>query len=91
MSPFILPNDRIRLMDPKEAPHAVGELCYKFYKPMVDVWKEKKSWTLFHNMLAATFGWNDLQTAKVAALMVFFIEHVMPYEQQKKLENGDIQ
>lgn len=88
--PFIPMQERVRLADPKERPNKPGELCYLVYKNLVESWDKNPSWTLFHQMLGATFGWNDLQTAKVAALMVFFIEKIMPYEQIKKLEAGDI-
>ena len=88
--PFIPMEERVRLADPKEGPKTPGDMCYLFYKSMVEAWKAKPSWTLFHQMLSSTFGWNDHQTAKVAALMVFFHEHVMKYEAEKKLANGDI-
>ena len=88
--PFIEMNERVRLADPKEMPRKPGELCYVLYKGMVEAWKQNPSWTLWHTMFATGLGLNDMQAAKMLALMVFFIEHVMPYEQLKKLENGDI-
>lgn len=88
--PFIDAPSRMRLLDPKEKPTTPGELCFIFYKPMVEAWKQKQSWSLFHTMVGAAFGWNDMQTAKVLALVMFFCEHVLPYEARKKAENGDI-
>ena len=82
--------ERVRLADPKEGPKTPGDMCYLYYKNMVAAWKEKPSWTLFHTMLSATFGWNDHQTAKVAALLMFILYKVKDYEDAKKLENGDI-
>lgn len=88
--PFIPMQERVRLADPKERPNKPGELCYLVYKNLVEAWNKNPSWTLFHNMLGSTFGWNDLQTAKVAALLMFVLYHVKNYEDAKKLENGDI-
>ena len=74
---------------------APGDRCYVFYKSMVDRWKAHPSWTTAHQMfneilLKNEHLGNDDFTAKHLAWQVFFIKYVMPYENQKEIENGAI-
>lgn len=80
-------------------PRVVGDLCYQFYKEMVDTWKQGPRWTVAHEIylkmrlntnrltLAADLG---KRTAYELAWQVFFIKFVMPYENLKEIENGTI-
>ena len=80
-------------------PRIVGDLCYQFYKEMVDRWKQKACWTTAHEIyLNMRISTNTLtlaadlnkRTAYELAWQVFFQIHVMDYEQRKRQENGDI-
>ena len=73
-----------------------GDVCYQYYKPMVDAWKKEPRWTTAHNILrevnyALVHEPNrDYHTARSLAWMVFFQLYIMPYELEKRKENGDI-
>ena len=72
-----------------------GDLCYIHYKKMVDQWKASPRWSTAHAIYAdLIFGpvpeGLDNEAAKHLAWQVFFQLYVMPYEWQKKEENGDI-
>ena len=82
----------------------VGDMCYVHYKRMVEYWKANPRWTTAHEIYQAvmTKRWQmafvdrltadqlDYITARELAWQVFFQLHVMPYEEEKRLENGDI-
>jgi len=87
--PFITPEDRKRT-DETGAWKAVGDLCYMKYKPMIEAWRRERRWTTAHNIFQKTFDVNDEQAAKTLAFLVFFVKEVMPYEDAKVKENGDI-
>lgn len=71
-----------------------GDRCYFYYKKMVEAWRADPRWTTAHkiygDMLNAFLANNDDFVASRLAWQVFFIKYVMPYENQKELENGDI-
>jgi len=72
-----------------------GDRCYRYYKKMVEQWREDPRWTTAHAIYAdLIFGpipeELDEEVAKYLAWQVFFQLYVMPYEWQKKEENGDI-
>lgn len=94
--PFITQNHREKICTGELAPFEVqvGDLCYQYYKPMVDQWKDSPAWTTAHYIykdvcLNIPEG-NDRTLAKSLAWQVFFQLHVMPYELKKREENGDI-
>lgn len=80
----------------------VGDRCYYFYKDMVKKFKENKRWTTAHNIykkMIKETKYNcikeleystDTKRAYELAWQVFFQLYVMPYELEKKIENGDI-
>lgn len=74
----------------------VGDMCYAYYKPMVEEWKDNPRWTTAHNiykdMLLTTslMGDYDAIAAYNLAWQVFFQLYVVPYELKKRSENGDI-
>ena len=72
-----------------------GDLCYVYYKQMVDRWKANPRWTTAHRIYKDLheFPSNvspDQCVAKDLAWQVFFQIYVMPYEEKKRAENGDI-
>lgn len=69
---------------------AVGDICYKYYKPMVDKWRKERRWTTAHNIARETFNLNDEDAAKYLAFLEFYIREVHPYENEKKEQNGDV-
>lgn len=80
-------------------PRIVGDLCYQYYKEMVDTWKQKVGWTTAHKIyLTMRLNTNcltlaadlDKRTAYELAWQVFFNIYVMEYEKIKRAENGDI-
>lgn len=70
-----------------------GDLCYTYYKPMVDRWKIKPRWTtadeIYREVLRHNFTVEDATAAQLA-YKVFFERYVMPYELKKLAENGDV-
>lgn len=80
-------------------PRIVGDLCYQYYRDMVDTWKQKVGWTTAHEIyLKMRLNTNCLtlaadlnkRTAYELAWQVFFNIYVMEYEQAKRKLNGDI-
>lgn len=77
----------------------VGDRCYYFYKEMVETFKHSKRWTTAHNIYKEMIQRikdnqeeysTDTKRAYELAWQVFFQLHVMPYELEKKKENGDV-
>lgn len=89
---------------PRHKPCAVGDLCYNAYYPLVLSWRLTRRWTTAHNLLKGLAWWTikewatyrtkyglaDYVIASVLAYKVFFAFHVLPYEVEKRAENGDI-
>ena len=69
-----------------------GDRCYIEYKKIVDKWLSEPRWTTVDKILEELdpFGFNQIKRAQFLAFLVFFNLHVMPYEEQKRVENGDI-
>ena len=71
-----------------------GDICYAYYKPMVDAWKANPRWTTAHNIFKEMAYSIEEDPNKFAAhslaWQVFFQLYVMPYELQKRAENGNI-
>lgn len=76
-----------------------GDMCYFYYASFVREWKKDPRWTTAHIMYED--HWNKVRQHKYAtdsdtvaadlAWQVFFQLYVMPYELQKRQENGDIE
>ena len=97
--PFIK-QERRKIIDQQGLKHLkdiqVGDRCYVFYKEMVKRWKENPCWTTAHKIYQDSRAhpvWTspDTDTAYDLAWQVFFIKYVIPYENQKEIENGTIQ
>lgn len=83
--------------DHREKPDILipGDLCYMYYKSMVEDWKNKPCWTTAHKLYQHMIEFRDTgnpytQAAMELAWQVFFQIYVMEYEQRKRQENGDI-
>lgn len=93
--PFIPENEREYIANGM-TPETPGQLCYIEYVRLIDAWRKERRWTTAHNEFKRTieemFGWQltDDQAARALAYFVFFNKHVMKYEDEKALENGDI-
>ncbi len=87
--PFIPLKNRESIADGNQ-PETVGDQCYIVYCGLIDAWKKEPRWTTAHNLFKETFDVTDEQAAKTLAYLVFFNLHVIPYELEKKDQNGDI-
>ena len=73
-----------------------GDRCYVFYKKLVDAWHADPRWTTLHLLYGDMARWfedfdnEDDRVAYRLAWEVFFALHVLPYEEKKRKENGDI-
>jgi len=71
-----------------------GDICYKFYKAIMDRWNANPRWTTAHEIYRDLINTKVESQDHLAALglawQVFFIKHLWPYEQKKIEENGDI-
>jgi len=68
----------------------VGDLCYLHYLPIIRRWRENPRWTTAHNITKDTFKLTDDEAARLLAFLVFFALEVVPYEEKKRKENGEI-
>jgi hypothetical protein len=91
--PFITKEERLKLETDPIA-NTPGQLCYIFYKRMVDTWRQETRWTTAHNIFKALISteFDDIEREAAAwlAWQVFFSKYVMPYEDLKEMENGKI-
>jgi hypothetical protein len=61
---------------------------------MMDEWKKERRWTTADKIYASVMHKDeslDEQRAKELAWQVFFVFHVLPYEEEKREEHGDIE
>ncbi len=66
-----------------------GDRCYIEYRKMMTAWGLAPRWATVDAI--AAYIWKDRwQRAMVLAFLVFFVLWVMPYEEKKRKENGDI-
>ncbi len=75
-----------------------GDRCYKWYRWMVDEWNKEPRWatadkiytqvTIYHQQRQLT---REALVALDLAWQVFFVMKVIPYEELKQEENGDIE
>lgn len=83
-----------------------GDRCYVHYKRMVDRWRIHPRWTTAHEIYTELLqaerpkypcgpresgdgDWDDF-ASMFLAWQVFFLKYVMPYEDLKEKENGEI-
>jgi hypothetical protein len=75
-----------------------GDRCYIWYRWMMDQWHRNRRWTTVDNIYAQVAEYHlarKLPKESLRALdlawQVFFIMHVVAYEEEKKELNGDIE
>lgn len=71
-----------------------GDRCYMWYRWMIKKWTEEPRWKTADEIYASVMRPDESlaeQRAKELAWQVFFIFKVMPYEELKMEENGDIE
>lgn len=71
-----------------------GDLCYLVYKEIIRKWKANPRWITAHriyenDVLSITMTREQAAAAQLA-WQCFFYLHVLPYEEKKRKENGDI-
>ncbi len=86
--PFTKFFDRINAL--KGIIKAVGDLCFLAYRPMKLEWDKERRWTTAHNQYKRVFKKSNKQAAKELAWWVHFVLNVIPYEVEKRDENGDV-
>lgn len=103
--PFITKDKRALVDKDVRLAEQPGELTYYFYRQFMNEWAKEKRWTTAHNLykkflvqtdplfvLKGTKWTNhDVITALHLAWQVFFSMHVLEYEVQKEVENGEIE
>ena len=93
--PFVTPARR-KYLDGGGEPIELGDMCYNFYKPMVEAWKANPRWATapdIYKRMVEEFDFLSNEDDRVAyrlAWEVFFALHVLEYEKRKREENGDI-
>ena len=92
--PFISKERRHMIDKEGMQPETPGDLCYTYYKPMIEKWRADKRWTTVHEIYQQIVNTRHLfaytSAAQDLAWQVFFALEVIPYELQKRKENGDI-
>lgn len=77
-------------------PDVPGDRCFTFYKEIMDTWRKNPSWATADKLfeMVINLQHNDVSNANkraaVLAFMVFFCREVMPYEEKKAIENGEV-
>ena len=66
-----------------------GDRCYIEYRKIMTAWAASPRWTMV-DAIAAQIWPDKWKRALILAFLVFFCLHVMPYEEKKRKENGDI-
>lgn len=87
--PFVTPGHR------ENPDHSIpGDRCFVFYRWMITEWDLSPRWTTADALYAEVRRLDENleeQRAKELAWQVFFILKVMPYEEEKRDLNGDIE
>ncbi len=78
-------------------PQAYGDRCFLAYREMVRRWRKSRRWTTAHEIYLDLMAkrrdtpvGDDLAAAELA-WQVFFVMEVLPYEEDKKELNGDVE
>jgi hypothetical protein len=93
--PFITKERREAIDAGTLAAFEPGDRCYIHYKRLIQQWNENPRWTTAHRLYKERYVLSDYSddddTACELAWQVFFQLHVMPYEIQKREENGEVE
>lgn len=66
-----------------------GDSCFLKYRPMIRAWRKSPRWTTVDELAESLFPEAE-KRAEFLAFLVFFMSMVWPYEQLKRIENGEI-
>lgn len=101
--PFIHPEKRKLVDQDVRFADEPGDLCYYFYRKMMNAWEANRRWKTVHqlykdmvlniqhiNDFESSFTVQDRITALHLAWQIFLVKEVMVYEEEKIEENGDI-
>lgn len=84
-------------------PQTVGDRCFIAYRDMLRRWRKSPRWTTAHeiyrdDVMAHTIcesTGRPRELDEIAALhlawQVFFVFHVLRYEEQKRIDNGEVE
>lgn len=67
-----------------------GDKCFSHYRGMKKAWEKERRWTTVDTLAKALFP-DDEMRAYFLGFLVFFTLEAMPYELEKKAENGDVE
>lgn len=92
--PFTTPEAR-RIAE-AVGPQTVGDRCFLAYRAMVRQWKASRRWTTAHEIykdmiMKRPYKILDDTVAEELAWQVFFLKHVMIYENEKEVINGPVE
>lgn len=87
---FTTPEDR--RMTEAVGPKTAGDRCFLHYRRMMQDWKKSRRWTTADQLGLLLFPQMDEdKRAEFLAFLVFFIRHVMVYENEKAAVNGEVE
>lgn len=66
-----------------------GDRCYREYKYIMEQWDQSPRWGTVDRLAERLFP-DSYERAHFLAFLVFFSREVMPYEEQKVRENGEV-
>lgn len=78
-------------------PQVAGDRCFLAYREMLRQWRKSPRWTTAHEIYRVVLESGSLdqnindRTAQLLAWQVFFQLHVIPYELQKRIDNGEVE
>lgn len=93
--PFVTQQRRTLISNGEVQEFTPGDHCYIHYRRLIQQWIENPRWTTAHNLFVSRYELSDGTITDDAACdlawQVFFQLHVMPYELQKREENGEVE
>jgi len=73
-----------------KAAESPGERAYIYYRSMMRIWRRNPRWKTADMLLMHLIP-DDNRRAEALAFLTFFCLHVMPYEEKKRRENGEVE
>jgi hypothetical protein len=85
--PFI--TSEARRMTDQVGPQTRGDYCFLKYRAMIRAWRRSHRWTTVDELAESLFPESE-KRAEFLAFLVFFLGTAWPYEQLKRIENGEV-
>lgn len=79
-----------RRMTDTVGPKERGDFTFLKFRPMIRAFRKNPRWTTVDQMAEGLFPDPD-KRAEFLAFLVLFIGYAWPYEQLKRLENGEVE